>query len=98
MTGSRQSHLRCIVFFAAAVSALSAADVPYPRSPVVTRLTWERDVVRLGVNTDDNWPSTWGDDDVLYTSWGDGGGFTLKDPKLSLWLAKIAVNPSNLTA
>ncbi len=90
--------MRRIVFFAAAVSALSAAGIPYPRSPLVTRLTWDRDVVRLGVNTGDNWPSTWGDDDVLYTSWGDGGGFTHRDPKLSLGFAKIIGNPGDLRA
>ena len=38
----------------------------------------------------DNWPLTWGDDDPLYTAYGDGHGFEPPVPdKLSLGFAKV---------
>ncbi len=46
----------------------------------------------------DNWPMTWGDDDALYTAYGDGWGFEprLKE-KLSLGLAKVTGTPDSFT-
>jgi hypothetical protein len=42
----------------------------------------------------DNWPMTWGDDDALYTAYGDGRGFEPFAPrKLSLGLAKVIGPP-----
>lgn len=44
----------------------------------------------------DNWPMTWGDDDALYTAYGDGRGFEPFIPeKLSLGLAKVHGSPPN---
>ena len=44
----------------------------------------------------DNWPITWGDDDNLYTAYGDGWGFEPKtNKKLSLGLAKIIGGPDD---
>lgn len=44
----------------------------------------------------DNWPSTWGDDDAIYTAYGDGWGFEPRtEIKLSLGLARITGNPDN---
>jgi hypothetical protein len=81
---------------AAGAATLSRAQAPYPQSPVVTRLTWAPETIRVGgANTHigDNWPSTWGDDDILYTSWGDGYGFSRRKPELSLGFAKMTGNP-----
>jgi hypothetical protein len=42
----------------------------------------------------DNWPITWGDDDRLYTAYGDGNGFEPFVPKkLSLGLARLTGQP-----
>ena len=83
-----------LLFFGSIVAALPAAEPPYPRSKAVTRLTWAPDVIRLGADrTGDNWPSAWGDDDILYTSWGDGPGFTNHQPQLSLGFARISGDP-----
>jgi len=44
----------------------------------------------------DNWPLTWGDDDRLYTAYGDGRGFRPNVPrKLSLGLATVRGGPEN---
>jgi hypothetical protein len=40
----------------------------------------------------DNWPLTWGDDDLQYTAWGDGGGFggTNQAGRSSIGVARIS--------
>jgi precorrin-6B methylase 2 len=46
----------------------------------------------------DNWPITWGDDDFLYTAYGDGFGFEpLLNEKLSLGFARVGGAPPNIT-
>ena len=65
---------------------------PYPQSPVLSGIDWvpERDIVRLADGSD-NFPLTWGDDDALYTAYGDGWGFEPRVPeKLSLGLARVS--------
>jgi len=64
---------------------------PYPPSPVITGVTWAPlATVRRDARGSDNWPITWGDDDALYTAYGDGNGFAApKAPRLSLGLAKV---------
>src|SRR3954447_18242349 len=81
---------------AAPILLAAGAPSPYPQSPVITRLTWAPEIVRVGgANTHigDNWPATWGDDDILYTSWGDGDGFTHQKPQLSLGFATMTGKP-----
>jgi hypothetical protein len=53
-----------------------ASNAPYPPSSVITRFTWDRDVVKLKDGAGDNWPITWVDDDLQITSYGDGNGFS----------------------
>jgi len=65
---------------------------PYPRSPVVGDVRWAsaESIVRKAEGSD-NWPMTWGDDDWLYTAYGDGWGFEPKvDKKLSLGLCRVS--------
>ncbi|HEX2473910.1 MAG TPA: serine hydrolase, partial [Lacipirellulaceae bacterium] len=47
-----------------------------PQSPVISRITWApaESIIRRARGSD-NWPITWGDDDALYTAYGDGRGF-----------------------
>lgn len=88
---------------------VESGNPPYPRSKAIKRLVWEpaKDMIRLakGVVFDesgrmdgsDNWPVTWGDDDNLYTAYGDGHGFApvIKE-KLGLGFACIKGNPPEI--
>lgn len=74
-----------------------AQPPPYPPSPLITAVEWNSTIVRRAGGSD-NWPITWGDDDNLYTAYGDGWGFEPKVPnKLSLGLAKVGGHPSNFS-
>ena len=73
---------------------------PYPASPAIERLEWAhpstivRKCVLRGRDGSDNWPTTWADDDDLYTAYGDGYGFAPGTPeKLGLGFAKITGAP-----
>ena len=68
--------------------------IPYPFSELIADLTWDSDIVRLGgERAGDNWPMTWGDDDLLYTSLGDGYGFVKRPVNYTLAFATIAGIP-----
>lgn len=79
-------------------------SAPYAQSKIVTKLTWDSGVVRIGSGDSgkdgvgDNWPITWADDGNLYTSYGDGPGFS-RVPKreLTLGFAKITGDPATIT-
>ncbi|MBN1845558.1 MAG: serine hydrolase [Sedimentisphaerales bacterium] len=71
---------------------------PYPASPVISQIVWDppETIVRRAEGSD-NWPLTWGDDDALYTAYGDGWGFEPKvEKKLSLGLAKVLGGPDDV--
>ncbi|HYD82455.1 MAG TPA: hypothetical protein VEA63_00350, partial [Opitutus sp.] len=70
---------------------------PYPPSPVIERVVWApvNEIARRAPGGD-NWPMTWGDDDVQYTAYGDGNGFEPFVPeKLSLGFAKVTGSPED---
>jgi hypothetical protein len=77
---------------------LAAAIAPLPPpSPIIQSLTWapKESIVRKAQGSD-NWPLTWGDDDHLYTAYGDGNGFEPRLPdKLSLGFARIEGGPTD---
>jgi CubicO group peptidase (beta-lactamase class C family) len=70
-------------------------EPPYPKSAAIRGISFAAPstVQRQGIDSD-NWPVTWGDDDNLYTSYGDGYGFEpyLKE-KLSMGFARIEGPP-----
>lgn len=72
-------------------------DAPYPASPVILGVQWDSaaNVARDGLGSDNWWP-TWGDDDFLYSGYGDGSGFKphTEEP-LSMGFAKIEGSPSH---
>src|SRR5262245_7744161 len=74
-------------------------ELPCPRSSVIKGIEWapKESVVRKAQGGD-NWPLTWGDDDALYTAYGDGRGFEpfIKE-KLSLGFAKVTGGPDDFT-
>jgi CubicO group peptidase (beta-lactamase class C family) len=85
-----------------AVEGAGAASLrpPYPSSNYVSRIEWApvESIVRRAKGSD-NFPLTWGDDDRLYTAYGDGWGFEPKTPeKLSLGLAVIFGTPPPFVA
>lgn len=64
---------------------------PYPPSTFFKGLSLDwKSHIRLAPGSD-NWPSTWGKDDHIYTSWGDGGGFggTGSIARVSLGVGRI---------
>jgi len=74
---------------------VKAVRDPYPRSPIIRDITWDpkASIIRKTQGSD-NWPLTWGDDNHLYTAYGDGSGFDPKAPeKLSLGLARVSGPP-----
>ncbi len=81
---------------ASVTDAALRSAAPYPPSRVITGVSWAPApaIVRKAQGSD-NWPITWGDDDALYTTYGDGWGFRPKVPeKLSLGLARITGPPT----
>jgi hypothetical protein len=76
----------------------STSAPPYPSSPVITGLTWDKAVLRLKTRAGDNWPITWVEGDLQITAWGDGPGFDEQPPRLSLGFARIWGDPPNLRA
>ena len=53
----------------------------------------EETIIRKAIDSD-NWPMTWGDDDAIYTSYGDGFGFEpFVEKKLSMGLARVEGMP-----
>jgi hypothetical protein len=82
--------------------AHSDSAAPYPQSTLIARLDWdgEEQIVRLGgERCGDNWPLTWGDDDLLYTSYADGYGFARGTAtNYTLAFATIAGQPPHLLA
>jgi CubicO group peptidase (beta-lactamase class C family) len=56
--------------------SLSNDQLPYPRSKIIKDISWaDKSTIIRKANGGDNWPVTWGDDDKLYTAYGDGRGF-----------------------
>lgn len=57
--------------------SLDDSDIssPYPDSELFSGLEFDWRTHNRLANGSDNWPTTWGGDDIIYTAWGDGGGF-----------------------
>lgn len=77
--------------------AHTTSKAPYSPSNVITSIEWapKRSIIRKAPGGD-NWPITWGDDDRLYTAYGDGYGFKPQvERKLSLGLAIVEGGPDH---
>ena len=70
---------------------------PYPASVVIRKISFAPVTsIRCDAIDSDNWPVTWGDDDNLYTSYGDGWGFQPRtEQKLSQGFARIIGSPED---
>jgi CubicO group peptidase (beta-lactamase class C family) len=73
---------------------------PYPPSQLIKAIEWADETTTLRrAHGSDNWPITWGDDDALYTAYGDGYGFMPFVPeKLSLGFAQVNGSPEEIVA
>jgi hypothetical protein len=92
LMGSSERYWRDAVdnVFDPAVEA-ARSKAPYPPSTVIRGVSFapESTIVRQAIDSD-NWPITWGDDDALYTAYGDGAGFEpYVDHKLSMGFARV---------
>jgi CubicO group peptidase (beta-lactamase class C family) len=77
---------------------VARAAEPPSDGPAVREVRWAPadSIIRLARGSD-NWPMTWGDDDALYTAYGDGWGFEpLLPEKLSLGLARVLGSPPDV--
>jgi hypothetical protein len=71
-----------------------AGQPPYPPSTTVARVTWDDEVIPRGDGmTGDNWAMAWGDDNRIYTTWGDGYGFDPTTPRLTIGFATVEGTP-----
>jgi CubicO group peptidase (beta-lactamase class C family) len=103
--GSLEHHdaLNAVLFepLLKTIEAVATPDdrLPYPRSSVISGIEWApaATIVRQAEGSD-NFPLTWGDDDHLYTAYGDGHGFAPRVPeKLSLGFARILGSPPSVS-
>jgi CubicO group peptidase (beta-lactamase class C family) len=78
------------------VDAVEAS--PYPQSDYIISAKFApvNEVIRMAEGGD-LWPSTWGDDGLMYTVYGDGNGFKpFTEIKLSSGLAVVSGTPPNI--
>lgn len=87
-------HYRVLAPFLNPIAA-ACRKAPYPDSPVINGIRWAPlSTIVQKAEGSDNWPITWGDDDLLYTAFGDGWGFEPKTKqKLSLGFARVMGMP-----
>ena len=93
-------HLIRIMILSGLTIAMAQTPVkpPVPMSQTITGVTFApaSTIIRLAPGGD-NWPVTWGDDNLLYTTYGDGWGFEPKVPdKLSIGYGKVLGTPPYL--
>jgi hypothetical protein len=76
----RNTHVRTAATLLAGLAALATAATPgparaaapYPKSTVITGITWDTGTHRWSGAGGDIWPVTWAQDGTLRTAWGDG--------------------------
>lgn len=94
MTQKRCNFCWQLVLSGLSLVPLAMAAEPRPAygpSPVIEQIEWAplSTIVRAAKDGD-NWPVTWGADDAIYTTWGDGTGFAPKvKQKLSCGFARV---------
>lgn len=81
------------------VAPTPGSGAPYPASKVITKLTWDSDVLIMeGCISGDNWPIAWVSDNLQITAFCDGKGFTEQAPDLSLGFARVFGDPPDFRA
>jgi len=94
--------MRPLIFLLVSLTCLSTAQAAeplpaYPPSPIIKSIEWAPAASNIRQAKDgDNWPVTWGPDDAIYTTWGDGTGFVPKvERKLSCGFARVTGSPAD---
>jgi len=92
---TRQPPILVPALILVATPLLAQGAPPYPPSPVIRSITFApAESIRCAAQDGDNFPVTWGADDAIYTTWGDGTGFEPKVPvKLSMGYARVTGGP-----
>lgn len=72
-----------------------AGLAPYPRSEVLTAISFDHNTLQRAAEGSDIWACTWAADGNVYATWGDGGGFGGTDEKgrASIGVARISGTP-----
>jgi CubicO group peptidase (beta-lactamase class C family) len=100
-TGRREPFWKAArqYFFAPLVQAVAPA-APYPPSPVIRGIRFDAsESIRRAAPGSDNWPTTWANNGLQYTVYGDGWGFEPRvEKKLSQGFAVIDGMPENFRA
>src|SRR5512147_174117 len=68
-------------------------DAPCPASRKIKALAWDQEVLKVRQRSGDNWPIAWVGDDLQITSYGDGAGFSARDPELTIGFARVHGDP-----
>ncbi len=88
--------LACGPLGAAPGAAAGPLAAPYPRSKVVTGISWDASTYRFSGVGGDLWATTSGADGKVYTTWGDG---TVACPvRVSFGVASVAGGPGTTLA
>ena len=80
-----------------------ASAAPYPQSSVISGISWDKSTLKRTA-VGDNFPTTWADDDNIYTIWGDGYGFNSNwsedesIQQVELGVARISGSPGSFSA
>jgi hypothetical protein len=101
MKETTMTVLNLILCLLPALGSSSVADsaAPYPNSKIVTKLTWDSDVLKMeGCISGDNWPIAWVSDELQITAFCDGKGFSQQAPGLSQGFARVYGDPPDFRA
>lgn len=84
---------------ATSATGTSKPSTQHSRNPVIESIQWaDKSTIVRKAKGSDNWPITWGDDDALYTAYGDGRGFQpFVERKLSMGLCRVVGTPDAFT-
>ena len=84
-----------LCFATTGMTANESEQPPYPRSPVIANITFDRTTWVKAAPGSDQFGCTWAKDGNLYAAWGDGGGFggTNSRGRASLGVARIKGMP-----
>jgi hypothetical protein len=88
-----------LTLFVALTSARAATPPTTRLSEIIAGVSWDFDHTIKLAHGSDLWPVTWGADDLVYTGWGDGGGFEGDSDsrgRVSLGFASVSGMPPDI--
>ncbi len=84
-----------VLCFTLNATSVAAAQAPYPRSDLITGITFHQETLVRKAPGSDIWSCTWAANGQIYAAWGDGGGFGGSDNegRVSIGVAKLTGEP-----